>query len=54
MKNIICEVKVHFLKYSSEIVNILIHSSKCMLFREKRWEEMQFWLKIIKEMMPWQ
>lgn len=40
-------------KYSSEIVNILIHSSKCMLFREKRWEAMQFWLKIKKEMMHW-
>ncbi len=35
MENIICEVKVHFLKCSSEIVNILIHSSNCMLFSEK-------------------
>ena len=39
MENIICEVTVHFWKYLSEIVRI-IHSSKCMLFREKWWEEM--------------
>lgn len=43
MENIICEVKMNFWRYSSE----------CMLFSEKLWEEMQFWLKIIKEMMPW-
>ncbi len=42
-----------FWKYLNEIVNIVIHSSKCMLFKEKPWEAMQFWLKIIKEMMPW-
>lgn len=29
------KLKCIFWKYSSEIVNILIHSSKCMLFREK-------------------
>lgn len=40
MENIICEVTGHFWKYLSEIVRILIHSSKCMLFREKWWEEM--------------
>lgn len=42
-----------FWKCLNEIVFIVIHSSKCMLFREKLWGAMQFWLKIIKEMMPW-
>lgn len=54
MQILYVKLKYIFWKYSSEIVNILIHSSKCMLFREKLWEVMQFWLKIIKEMMPWQ
>lgn len=48
------KLKYIFWKYSSQIENKLIHSSTGMLFREKLWEAMQFWLKIIKEMMHWQ